>query len=229
MESKELTIGSRGVFSCNTCRVQTHHELKALLTRRDEEEYDLSNPYAAPSWWIDYEYRLWVCLGCDTAVLQELETPMYMETFITFYPTRKSGQLEPKSFIRLDHKLQLVYKEVVNAYNNDLRIVCGMGLRALLEGICVNQGITDTVARPLDGKLQKLKEHKHLPPNIVDNLYSFKFIGDAAAHKLDAASKRELELAIEVMEHLLTFLYDMEYKLFSKSQELRNKRPPKQS
>jgi len=226
MESSTFSIGSRKVIKCNTCKLQTNHGLKAIHTRHMEEEYDANDPYAfaQPTWWVDFEYRLWVCLGCDTAVLEEAITPYTEDTYSTFYPNRKGDQLDIKNFIRLDDKLRAVYREVVQSYNAGLRIICGMGLRALLEGICVNKGITDKKAYGLEAKLGKLEEYTHLPSNIVESLYSFKFIGDDAAHRLEATSQEELKLAIKVMEHLLTFLYDMEYELASKAQELGDRR-----
>ena len=229
MVIKTLSIGYRMVIKCNTCNLQTNHELKAVHIRHVEEEDNSNSPFAQPSWWIDYEYRFWVCLGCDTAILQELLTPMNDSdlTESTFYPSRRGGYLDVKNFIQLDDKLKAVYREVVQSYNTGLKIVCGMGLRALLEGICVNKGITDKKAYGLEAKLGKLEEYTHLPSNIVESLYSFKFIGDDAAHRLESTSKEELKLGIEVMEDLLNFLYDVEYKLTSKAQELGNKRPEK--
>jgi hypothetical protein len=100
-----------------------------------------------------------------------------------------------------------------------------MGLRALLEGICIDRGITDAEAWGLETKLEKLKEDEHLPSNIVECLFSFKFIGDSAAHRLEAPAQEELKLAIEVMEDLLKFMYEVEYELSSKARKLADMRP----
>jgi hypothetical protein len=180
----------------------------------EDDDYNQDDPLAHPSWWMDNEYRIWACLGCNTAVLEDvLVVPNSGEQLEpTYYPNRKDGQLIIKNFVKLDHKL---------------KITCAMGLRALLEGICVSKGITDDKAYGLEAKLRKLEEYRLLPSNIVESLYSFKFMGDDAAHRLDATSKEELKLAIDVMEDLLNFLYDMEYKLASKAQKLSDKWPTK--
>jgi hypothetical protein len=229
MTSPTVAIGSRKSIRCNTCNWQTNHELRAIQISHNDDadgDYDRNNPFSQPSWWIDTEYRLWACLGCDTAVLEivEIYNGIGYQSFSTYYPSRKSDHLVPKHFVQLDKKLQAIYREIIESYNAQLKITCSMGLRALIEGICIDKGITDKDAFGLEAKLGKLGEKGLMPNNIVDSLYSFKFIGDDAAHRLEAPSQQELKLAIDVMEDLLNFLYEMEYKLAAKAQELGNKR-----
>jgi hypothetical protein len=95
-----------------------------------------------------------------------------------------------------------------------------MGLRALMEGICKDKGITDDQAWGFEAKLEKLKDDKHLPPNIAECLFSFKFMGDDAAHRLETPTQPELRLGVEVMEDLLNFMYEAEYQLSSKADKL---------
>ena len=223
------TLGSHKTIRCNTCNVQTNHELSAVHVKQEEEEYDSNNPFAQPSWWINYEYRLWVCLGCETAILEEVSVLNGDDNYSTseFYPPRRRGDHVAKSFVQIDDRLRAIYNEVIKSFNLELRITCAMGLRALLEGICVNKGITDKEAFGLEAKLNKLDELRLLPSNIVECLHSFKFMSDDAAHRLESPRRDELQLAIEVIEDLLNFLYEVEYKLASKAQELANKRPIK--
>jgi hypothetical protein len=76
-----------------------------------------------------------------------------------------------------------------------------------LEGICAEKGIE---GRNLHTKIDGLKVY--LPANIVDSLHRFRFVGNEAAHELQAPTEAELRLAIEVMEDLLNFLYELDYK-----------------
>lgn len=229
MNLPTVEIGSRKSIRCNTCDWQTNHELKAIqISHYDDADgnYDRNDPFTQPSWWLDTEYRFWACLGCGTAALEivEIINGIDYQSSSTYYPSRKGGHLIQKYFVQLDKKLRAIYREIIDSYNARLRITCSMGLRALIEGICIDKGITDKEAFGLEAKLGKLGEKGLLPNNIVDSLYSFKFIGDDAAHRLEAPSQQELKLAIDVMEDLLNFLYEMEYKLASKAQELGNKR-----
>lgn len=219
----QITLGYRMKFRCNTCKIDTNHELKAFHQSHSAEDFDEEGQ---PGFWDTTEYRFWVCLGCDTATLEELWAPMNQVNYGTsvFYPKRVGGERPAKEFRQLDKKLNSIYREVITSFNAGIKVICAMGLRSLLEGICVNRGITDKEARGLEGKLRLLEEDKHLPAHIVECLYSFKFIGDSAAHRLEAPSAEELELAIDVMEDLLNFLYEMEYQLAFKARKLAEKR-----
>jgi hypothetical protein len=224
---EELSLGSCKKIKCNQCKNPTNHELKAFH-RKYYDDSDGDNE-ADITYSIDTQYRLWVCLGCNTAVFEIEEATLDMEAdpycnqteqvASTYYPARKDELLTPKYFEELDTKLNTVYREVIKSYNAQLKIICAMGLRALLEGICIQNGITDKEAFKLTDKLKKLKEKDLLPSDIVGSLDNFKFLGDDAAHKLETPSQSELKAAIGFMDELLSFLYDAKFRLASKAHE----------
>jgi len=227
----ELELGSTRKFYCNTCKTETHHELRALQCQPSYELYGEGTPMETVSNWYEIQYRFWVCRGCDTALLETAWTCMGVEDQegnqiweTDVHPKRMVADRSPNYFRQLNPKLTAIYREVIKSFNAGLKITCAMGLRALLEGICVDKGITDEDAWGFEPKLAKLKDRKLLPPHIVDCLHSFKFIGDSAAHRLEAPSKEELGLAIDVIEDLLNFLYELEYSLASKAKQLAEKR-----
>jgi len=109
-------------------------------------------------------------------------------------------------------------------YNEQAPILCTAGLRALLEGICQDKRIK---GRNLKAKIDGLKAI--LPSrNIIRNLHHFRFMGNDAVHELAAPKPNELALAIGVIEDLLNFLYEMDYKA-SQLRELRRSNRPKKS
>ena len=215
----DIEKGAIQKLFCNTCKNRTNHLLDSKHTRwyfeleNEEDEF--------PLWSEEWEYRFWICMGCDTAVLEEVyngpecSTDEDGDTLYVYatYPKRSSSELVPKRFSSIDNDLSEIYKEIIATFNSGLPILCAVGLRALLEGICVSKGITDEVSRGFEGKLNELKSGKHLPVNIVDGLHSFKFMGDNAAHRLVSPSRAELKLAIQIMEDLLNFLYEINYRL----------------
>jgi hypothetical protein len=163
-----------------------------------------------------FVYSLWICQGCSTPTLQEACTA---KAFVSddgtqvawtydFYPRRLKGGWHRRPF-SMPLKLGITYREVVESFNAGLVTLCSIGLRALLEGICIDMGVTDEVAWGLGEKIDKLGEYGHVPSAIAQSLKSFKFIGDSAAHELDVPEPEVLKLAIEVMEELLTFLYSL--------------------
>lgn len=210
-----LELGARRKIYCNTCKGETHHELKALHPRDYCEVEREGTPYEQLVFWEKYEYRFWVCRGCDTATLEEAYTNQGLfdpdkDDYVwesTVHPKRAGTDLPHKRFRQLNTELASIYREVVASFNDDSRILCTIGLRALLEGICADKAIT---GRDLFNKIDGLKAH--LPSNIVESLHSFRFMGNIAAHELQAPQRAELRLAVEVMEDLLNFLYELEYK-----------------
>jgi hypothetical protein len=209
----EIKVGSIQKIYCNTCKARTNHELKVTHERIAVDTDLLGDvPDEAKEHEI-WRYLFWVCRGCDTATLQE-EYVSYpgdslnqrQESF--FHPKREKSSLPFKIFERLDPKLNRIYQEVIASFNHDVTFLCAVGLRALLEGICVDKGIE---ARNLRDSIDGLKAH--LPSNIVESLHRFRFIGNQAVHELQAPSDSELRGAIDVMEDLLNFLYELDYKV----------------
>jgi len=208
----QSTIGSRRKLYCNTCKGETHHEL--LFVHKKHYNEVANEPYPQVVFEEEFRYCLWVCCGCDTATLEETYNNTGMindegeEVWESkLYPRRERTDWPIKRFRRLNTKLSSIYREVIESFNGDSRILCATGLRALLEGICADK---QTGGKDLVHKINGLKEH--LPSNIVDSLHGFRFMGNEAAHELQAPERSELQLAIEVIEDLLNFLYELEYK-----------------
>lgn len=93
-----------------------------------------------------------------------------------------------------------------------------MGVRVLLEGICVIEGIDYNVTRGLANKIQQLKDLPNIPDSIIDGLNGLKFIGDDAAHRLNATDNHTLSLSIDLLESLLTHLYESRIDLERKAE-----------
>jgi hypothetical protein len=110
--------------------------------------------------------------------------------------------------MRLPTHLEQIYREVVETFNGGSLILCAAGLRALLEGICkdISPGHKGNLSKRIDA-LASL-----IPSNIVHNLHSFRFLGNGAVHELARPAKRDLALAIEVIEDILNILYELDYK-----------------
>jgi hypothetical protein len=186
---------------CNHCKGITNHILEGSHHKETpEDEY---------GWWDESDFMLWICAGCDSAVLEERYTDVSLanEYQSRFFPKPTSRDLHQKYFRKLPPKLRKIYLETIQAFNNELHILAAGGLRALLEGICSDKGIR---GRNLEEKIDRM--NTLLPQNIVTNLHSFRFIGNEALHELATPEAEDLRLAIEVSEDLLNFLYELDYK-----------------
>lgn len=224
----ELEVGICRKIYCNTCRVETHHELKTVHARYDERVHSKDKEDEYTGFGEEWEYRFWFCRGCDTATLEEAYTNTGMLDHkarhnvwkSAFHPKRERRDWSSKHFRQLDAKLASIYREVIESFNADLRTLCAVGLRALLEGICADKGIA---GKSLSQKIDGLESH--LPSNIVEGLHSFRFMGNEAAHELQAPMRADLLLAIEIMEDLLNFLYELDYKARGLAMQIKARRP----
>lgn len=194
---------------CNRCNNDTNHLLKCDHSRRFYEEEN-----GLLLFWEDEVYRFWVCKGCDKCSLEVCYSMSGMTDAegnqrydSSYYPKRKRDNVPTKRFLQLSNKLKQLYIETIECYNSDLNILCAAGLRALIEGICVDKSIE---GKNLEKKIDKLTAI--LPENIVNNLHSFRFMGNDAVHELSPPKRKDLFLAIEVCEDLLNFLYELDYK-----------------
>ena len=197
----------RRKFFCNNCQRLTNHILKGEHV--DSTVIDEENGF-----WEELIYRLWICAGCESGTMERAWTAdgyydrngdqMYESEF---FPPRDFGNLTPKKFRSIPKPLQTIYSECVQSFNYGLHLSCAIGLRALMEGICVDK------ERPGKNLLEKIANlNAILPQNIVDHLHGFRFLGNVAAHELETVDKGTLQIAIEVAEDLLNILYDLEYK-----------------
>jgi hypothetical protein len=220
----EEALNKKRIF-CNYCKQDTNHDLKGEHTVKTY----------ATDW--DFQehstYRLWICMGCEHGLLElEYENSEMMtsdgadgvEYYSDFYyyPERSRHDLTTKQYTKLKPKLASLYSEAITCYNRKALILCAAGLRALLEGICQDKRIK---GRNLKTKIEGLKVL--LPnKNIIRNLHHFRFMGNKAVHELAAPKPPELALAIGVIEDLLNFLYELDYKA-SQLREMRRTKKPK--
>lgn len=188
---------------CNVCHHQTNHNAKA----RHILEFGEYGPYTG---WEILDHCLYICAGSEmvTFVVHCYSSSNHFGPHATYYPKRVSGDLNGKIFHKLPSKLHSLYFETIEAFNNGCLLLCTAGLRALLEGICDDK---QTGGSTLENKIDRLQSL--LPnSNIINHLHGFRFTGNEALHDLSAMTSDEAKIAIEVIEDLMNFLYELDYK-----------------
>ncbi len=205
---KEDTVSEDGqetkrIF-CNWCKTPTKHVLSATHSRRRIVEEGEQPGEITTS--------IWSCSGCEDETFEWKFTGIDEgEQDPTYFPPRVEQEpRQPKVFHRLKPNLNRLYVEIVDCLNRGSLVLCSIGLRALMEGICRDQGLTDRKTT-LEDKINGLRTL--LPStNLIDALHAFRFAGNDAAHENAPLTRDEAILAIEVIEDLLNFLYDLDYK-----------------
>jgi uncharacterized protein DUF4145 len=218
---------------CIACNSPTTHVLRARFYLRqtfvealgDWEQIEIASAALVP--FGVHRYSIWQCAGCTTPTLETeyvyvggsdlapgCEDSLdldYQNDDVDkeFFPKRSLETIGPKGFRNLNPELTRLYREIIACFNNGSFLLCTVGLRALIEGICDDKGI--------DGKLKferRIDELiKFLPSvNVIEALHDLRIAGNDAAHRLEALTPDKAREAIDIMEDLLNFLYDLSYK-----------------
>jgi hypothetical protein len=191
------------VYFCNACKRWTKHSL--LFTYTFEQ-------LAGDTTFYKY-INIWYCRGCEDVLYEtifsnsdELDENGNLILHPLIYPYRTIMTIAPKRFLTLPHNLNLLYFEIVSSINHNILILAAIGLRTLLEGICKDKSIPGKNLKELIDNINFIND------NIKTNLHGFRFMGNDAAHELDCPTREEIALALEVMEDLMNYTYDLDYK-----------------
>lgn len=221
---EDQTKGDELTLLCVVCKVETTH----IVLKSINYHYGNEAVYGKT------EYQIVQCQGCkcpsfrDEGVFSEDWDPRTGPIVtVHLYPERSFRLLDLKHFYEVPSNLNLIYEETIACYNYGNKILCAAGLRAIIEGICSVKGIKKGLVEYKDrdgkinqkqdkglwGKISGLSENEILTKRHADFLNAFRFLGNDALHKLSAPSKKELRLAIEIVEHILENIFEIEEKV----------------
>jgi hypothetical protein len=238
------TKGQKIKVFCSDCETSTNHEVMQSVDVAGSERFyrDETDDSSYESLdWID-NYQVIRCQGCDLITFRHLSWFSEDDNDETeyLYPDRSVNTRIEKGFNNLPRQLLRIYRETVDCYNNDSRILCAAGLRAIIEGICSEQnvkdghifkadritpvlgkdGITPVRSESLAGKIAGLYEKNILTKASADILHEHRFLGNDAIHELQLPTREVLGLAMDIIEHMLEDLYEIP----EKAEDLRRKR-----
>lgn len=220
---------------CNECRkIMNHTVIKSVkkLWKDDTDEYAV-NGYD--------DYQIIKCSGCDTYTFR---IDGYFSEYAEPFPGGSNGTYEKlypesirrkaKEFQKLPYNLQSVYEEAVKSFNNNQYILCAVGIRSILDGVCIDQKIDKgsveykneknemktRLSDSLDGKINGLNEKGIISKSQTQALHELRFMGNKAVHELEEPQHADLQTAFDIIEHILMDIYDLPIK----SDELKKKR-----
>jgi uncharacterized protein DUF4145 len=199
---------------CNECKHRTWHKVIAshVLTCSTYDGLG-GDDYEGE---VDSKWDLLQCMGCGAPCVRlTIEIEGFEDPYMEFYPTRTIDHHAKKHYVHLPDKLTRLYYEVINTYNQKNLLLCSAGLRALLEGICVDKEITEgpnekgKVTKSLEGRINGLTSI--VPVGIVKNLHGLRFLGNRGLHDLDVPNESGVRLAITVIEDIMNVIYELDY------------------
>ncbi len=226
--------------SCRSFKQMTSHTVLSAVSRTGYEE--------GPEIHWEIVYQIVECNGCQTVtfrkrtansddVVQVGKTEFEQVYGEILYPSFNDNTIEQKSYRNLPIRLQNIYKEIIETYNCRLWLMCAAGLRAAVEGICMEKGVSKGPVeiikqdgstevknrKSLEGKISGLYKKELLTKHHASTLHQHRFLGNNAVHELDIPDEKELLLAIQILEHTLENIFELPVKS-QRLRESKNKR-----
>ena len=199
--------GEENFLPCENCQNITCH--KVIYSIFSTERYGDGEPR-------DFiRFEIIQCLGCKRISFKkqtQCEADFSYDQFgsqeinttIELFPPRVEGRHKLKNSWRLPMQLKRVYDETNTAINNDQRILATIGIRTLIEAICVNKACN---GKNLWEKINNLVKIGILTIDGAKILQHLRGLGNRAAHKIELPELEDLNLAMDVVEHLLNGVY----------------------
>lgn len=209
---------------CLTCKNDNKHKVLTSVCTSDEGiMYNGEGPF-----WVSI-FQIIECQGCGNISFrsEHSNSEDYDEEGHSvnelIFPKRNKDTWNTKVFFNIPYNLGRIYRETIDCYNNENLTLCGAGVRALVEGLCNENGVIDgeveytkidgsTGKKRLDnlqGKINGLHEKGKLTKENAGILHEHRFLGNTAIHNLSAPTKEELSLALKIIEHILENLYEI--------------------
>jgi len=200
--------GRESLVACAQCNGATCHTVLSVV------ETTTDHPHADATEWV--EYLTIQCAGCKTVSFcreykcseDHFYNPVTDQEELsvtqTMYPGRIAGRPLLENLYYLPKEVRRVYGETHDALCNDLAILAGVGIRAIVEAVCTEK----TAA----GSNLKKRINALVPMGLITSgeatiLHSLRFMGNKAAHRVKAHTQEELSAAFDVVEHVLTGVY----------------------
>jgi len=189
---------------CTSCKKATNHFILASYDKSGvEREYDIS-------WW--ETYQVIQCLGCDEisfrtafACTEDFDPQTgELEETISLFPDRTSGREPMLGCDRFPNKVKRMYLETMKAFNAKTPLLAAIGLRALIEAICLAQ---ETKSKNLAKRIDELANMGFLSEKQAEFLHAHRFMGNEAAHEIVAPKPEHLVAALDIAETLLKTIY----------------------
>jgi hypothetical protein len=211
-EKEELNKSQNQEFQlpCIQCVGKTSHKVLVSVDKSGE----WINEYESIQW--SDIYQIVQCNGCKATSFRSVngnsedyyqisEDEWDSGDIENLYPSRIEGRktLENTNCY-LSNKVESIYKETIQALNGSSPILAGIGLRALIETICKEK---DAQGGNLLARIDDLVNKNILTPTRSKILHKIRTLGNNATHEVKPHNEKQLNLAMEIMEHLLTDVY----------------------
>lgn len=201
-------------IECRQCCLETNHKIIASYVEDGSDETDPNNYY----YWTLVS-QIIQCVGCDLVSFRTISSNsedleydgehQYAAETVKFYPGRSTG-LKGLDRRYVPYRIAMLYEETKSAIENDLSIIGGIGVRAILDAICKD---VKAVGKDLYKKIDDLHEKSLVTKEGVAALHKIRLLGNKSAHEAESHSREQLLLALEIVNYILVGTYVMPEKV----------------
>lgn len=194
---------------CRRCKSGTNHE---IIT-----DYNLSGqePMGDDFYCWNTKYQIICCKGCESVSFRKTQSNSedYFETYdneieyrlsIDIYPDPIEGRTPLEDSYLFPPQLRDIYIETLKSINSNQPILTGIGIRAIVETVCKDK---NTSGNNLYDKINDLVTQGVLTNDGAEILHKLRTMGNDSVHKVKPHTVGQLNLAIDVIDHLLLGVY----------------------
>ncbi|MCG9081078.1 DUF4145 domain-containing protein [Laribacter hongkongensis] len=196
---------------CLKCERNTNHNILCKTEQKRFKFYENND--------LEYgeinKFFIVECCGCNNIHFMSInensedtvycggDEPQYHQE-INIYPDPQAGRQPIKHMIYLPEELDQIYLETLQAINRNQPILAGIGIRAIIEIVCKSQGADE---KSLNEKIESLVTNNMLSRKEADTLHQLRTLGNSAAHEAIPHKINQLQIAFDVVDHLLQGVY----------------------
>ena len=161
-------------------------------------------------WW--NEYQIIQCRGCENVAFRWTTSSIdnidpatgQLDPYVMLYPDPRTNRTPIPGMEHFPGKTRLAYLETLKALDSNLPLLTAIGLRTVIESICLEQKVA---GHNLQARIDQLAAQGHLSNKQADFLHNHRFMGNVAAHEIDPAPLNHLAAALDIAETLLKAIY----------------------
>lgn len=197
-------------LSCVQCTGDTWHTVMTAVLHNydDENSYHRFEAHTA--------HQIVQCNGCKTISYRSSSTNSedydydehgnlhHPATVKLFPPRLLKSIIEEVDLYSIPNQTRGLLLETRSALANQQNILAGIGLRGLIETVVKEKR---AAGRDLQKQIDDLVEKRLLTPGRAEILHQIRSIGNDAAHEAHPHTAEQLNLALEVIEHVLQEVY----------------------
>lgn len=196
-------------IACSECVGITRHK---VLQSIDVDGHD---DYGSWDFFYSDNFQIIQCQGCDFISFRKFHIdsedqgyddngePFNLET-IEIYPSRIAGRQKLNDSHFLPLNIRQIYAETHTALCSRQPILAVIGIRALVETVCKDNGAT---GGNLEQRIDNLIMKGVLTTQNAELLHSLRILGNEGAHEVKIQDEKTLGLAMTVVEQLLNNVY----------------------